>query len=72
MIDDEKKYIQFRQKLLGQPTPRQSQVALSAATANIDNDPEADETKQPIESPTKLDTTTITNNEKKMNSSLHT
>jgi hypothetical protein len=29
----------MRQTLLGQPTQRQSQVALSAATADIDNDP---------------------------------
>ncbi|CAF3776931.1 unnamed protein product, partial [Rotaria socialis] len=49
-----------------QPTPRQSQVALSAATADIDNDPEPDETKQPTESRTKLDTTTITNYEEKL------
>ncbi len=28
----------MRQQLMGQPTPRQSQVAASAATANIDND----------------------------------
>ncbi|CAF3766206.1 unnamed protein product [Rotaria socialis] len=37
-IDQEKNYIQMRQKLLGQPTFRQSQVALSAAQANKDND----------------------------------
>jgi hypothetical protein len=28
----------MREKLLGQPAHRQSQVALSAATADIDND----------------------------------
>ncbi|CAF3299545.1 unnamed protein product [Rotaria socialis] len=37
-IDQEKNYIQMRQKLLGQPTFRQSQVALGAAQANKDND----------------------------------
>ncbi|CAF3594916.1 unnamed protein product [Rotaria socialis] len=37
-IDQEKNYIHMRQKLLGQPTFRQSQVALSAAQANKDND----------------------------------
>ncbi|CAF4622140.1 unnamed protein product, partial [Rotaria socialis] len=29
----------MRKKILGQPTPRQSQVAMSAALAGIDNDP---------------------------------
>ncbi|CAM4987022.1 unnamed protein product, partial [Rotaria socialis] len=66
LIDDENKFFQLRQKLLGQPTPRQSQVALSSATADINNDPVADETKQPNESTTKLDTTTITNYEEKL------
>ncbi|CAM4752279.1 unnamed protein product [Rotaria magnacalcarata] len=46
--------------------PRQSQVALSAATADIDNDPDADDTKQPNESTTKLDTATITNYQEKL------
>ncbi|CAM4828303.1 unnamed protein product, partial [Rotaria magnacalcarata] len=64
-IDNEKNFFQFRKKLSGQPTPRQSQVALSAATADIDNDPEADERKQTTESQTKLDTT-ITNYEGKL------
>ena len=32
-IDDEKQFFLMRKKILGQPTPRQSQVALSAATA---------------------------------------
>ncbi|CAF3977119.1 unnamed protein product, partial [Rotaria magnacalcarata] len=48
MIDDEKKFFQFRQKLLGQPTPH------------------ADETKQPNECTTKLDTATITNYQEKL------
>ncbi|CAF5041203.1 unnamed protein product, partial [Rotaria magnacalcarata] len=66
LIDNEKKFFQLRQKLLGQPTPRQSQVALSAATADIDNDTDADETKQPNEPSTKPDTATITNYEEKL------
>ncbi|CAF3852581.1 unnamed protein product [Rotaria magnacalcarata] len=66
LIDDEKKFFQFRQKLLGQPTPRQSLVALSAATADIDNDPDTDETKQPNESTTKIDKTNITNYQEKL------
>ena len=37
-IDVEKQFFIMRNKLLGQPTPRQSQVAMSAATADIDND----------------------------------
>jgi len=39
LIVDEKQFFCMRQTLLGQPTQRQSQVALSAATADIDNDP---------------------------------
>ena len=37
-IDDEKQYFDIRNKLLGEPTARQSQIALSAATADMDND----------------------------------
>ena len=48
----------MRNKLLGQPTPRQSQVALSAATADIDND-QTDE--QLVE---KTETTKKTENKK--------
>ncbi|CAF4936211.1 unnamed protein product, partial [Rotaria socialis] len=66
LIDDEKKFFQFRQKLLGEPTPRQSQVALSAATADIDNDPDTDEPKQPNESTTKIYKTNITNYQEKL------
>ncbi|CAF4263437.1 unnamed protein product, partial [Rotaria magnacalcarata] len=66
LIDDENKFFQLRQKLLGQPTPRQSQVALSAATADIDNDPIANETKQSNESTTKVDQKTIKNYEEKL------
>lgn len=37
-IDDEQQYFHMRHKLLGKPTRRQSQVALSAAAADTDND----------------------------------
>jgi hypothetical protein len=37
-IDDEKQFFKMRTKLLGETTKRQSQIALSAATANLDND----------------------------------
>ncbi|CAF1996607.1 unnamed protein product, partial [Rotaria magnacalcarata] len=46
-INDEQKYFLMRKQILGQPTPRQSQVALSAALADIDNDPPDDEKQQP-------------------------
>jgi hypothetical protein len=36
-----------RRKLLDQPTPRQSQVELSTATANIDNDQTDDQIIEP-------------------------
>lgn len=49
-IDDENKYNQTRQKILGQPTLRQSQVAMSAAQANIDNDEADAQLNQPNES----------------------
>ena len=37
LTDDENQFVRMRHKLLGQPTPRQSQVAWSAATADVDN-----------------------------------
>jgi hypothetical protein len=46
-IDDEQKYFLMRNEILDQPTPRQSQVAMSAALADIDNDPLDDDEKQP-------------------------
>ncbi|CAM4979264.1 unnamed protein product [Rotaria socialis] len=49
-IDNENKYNHTRQKLLGLPTLRQSQVAMSAAQANIDNDEADDRLNQPDES----------------------
>ncbi|CAF1200198.1 unnamed protein product [Rotaria sp. Silwood1] len=39
MCTDEKQFKQMRQIILRIPTYKQSQVALSAATANLDNDP---------------------------------
>ena len=36
-IDDEKQFLKMRNKILGEPTKRQSQIALSAATADLDN-----------------------------------
>ncbi len=52
----------MRNKLLRQPTHRQSQVVLSAATADIDNDqtdarltePQTSASKQPTKNDTKL------------------
>jgi hypothetical protein len=46
----------MRHKLLGQPTPRQSQVRLSAATADIDNDQTDDHQIGPIITITKKQT----------------
>ncbi|CAF4506793.1 unnamed protein product [Rotaria socialis] len=37
----------MRKEILGLPTPRQSQVAMSAALADIDNNPPDDERQQP-------------------------
>jgi hypothetical protein len=48
----------MRQKLLGQPTQRQSQAALSAATADIEND----QTDEPTTEKEKTTTTTTTAN----------
>ncbi|CAM4986946.1 unnamed protein product, partial [Rotaria socialis] len=54
LIDDEQKYFLLRKQILGQPTPRQTQVALSAALADIDNDPlDDDEKQQPNPDPKK-------------------
>ena len=62
---DEKQFFHMRQTLLGQPTQRQSQVALSAATADIDND----QTDEQIMGKEKNTTTTnqpIYNNDDKL------
>ena len=56
----------MRRKLLGQPTQLQSQVVLSAATADIDND-QTDEEKMEKENNTT--TTTTTNNKPIYNNS---
>ncbi|CAF2095471.1 unnamed protein product, partial [Rotaria magnacalcarata] len=47
LIDDEQNYFLMRKEILGLPTPRQSQVAMSAALADIDNDPPDDGRQQP-------------------------
>ncbi|CAF2052577.1 unnamed protein product [Rotaria magnacalcarata] len=48
LINDEQKYFLLRKQILGKPTPRQTQVAMSAAMADIDNDPlDDDERQQP-------------------------
>ncbi|CAF4518281.1 unnamed protein product [Rotaria socialis] len=44
-IDNETQFVTMRNKLLNLPTARQSQVSLSAATADIDND-QTDDTHQ--------------------------
>ncbi len=44
--DNEKQCFNHRNKLLGQPTLRQSQSAMNAATANIDNEQTEDEEQQ--------------------------
>jgi hypothetical protein len=58
-INDEKQFFIMRNKILGLPTARQSQVALSATIANIDND-QTDE--NPVE--TSKPTTEIDNKQK--------
>ncbi|CAM4973834.1 unnamed protein product [Rotaria socialis] len=56
LIDDERKYFLMRKQILGQPTPRQTQVAMSAALADIDNDPlDDDERQQPNPDPKKTE-----------------
>ncbi|CAM4983383.1 unnamed protein product, partial [Rotaria socialis] len=65
LIDDEQKYFLMRKEILGQPTPRQSQVAMCAALANIDNDPpDDDETQQPDPCPKKSEEKVSNYNEK--------
>ncbi|CAF4551446.1 unnamed protein product, partial [Rotaria socialis] len=65
LIDDEQKYFLMRKQILGQPTPRQTQVALSAALADIDNDPlDDDERQQPNPDPKKSEENISNINEK--------
>ncbi|CAF1446435.1 unnamed protein product [Rotaria magnacalcarata] len=64
LLDDERKYF-MRKQILGQPTPRQTQVALSAALADIDNDPlDDDERQQPNPDPKKSEEKNSNINEK--------
>ncbi|CAF1289540.1 unnamed protein product [Rotaria sordida] len=56
LINNEKEFILMRNKLLDLPTPRQSQVAMSAATADIDNDQTDDQPIGPTEIPKKPET----------------
>ncbi|CAF2043506.1 unnamed protein product, partial [Rotaria magnacalcarata] len=65
LIDDEQKYFLLRKQILSQPTPRQTQVALSAALADIDNDPvDDDEKQQPSPDPKKSEENISNINEK--------
>ncbi|CAF4172536.1 unnamed protein product [Rotaria sordida] len=56
LINNQKEFILVRNKLLGLPTPRQSQVAMSAATTDIDNDQTDDQPIGPTEIPKKPET----------------
>jgi hypothetical protein len=49
-ITDEKEFFLMRHKKIDQPTPRQSQVAMSAATAAINNDQTDEEQNESKES----------------------
>ncbi len=49
-ITDEKQFFLMCHNIIDQPTPRQSQVAMRAATANIDNDPTDEEQNESKES----------------------
>ncbi|CAM4841792.1 unnamed protein product [Rotaria magnacalcarata] len=65
LIDEKQKYFLMRKQILGQPTPRQSQVAMSAALADIDNDPpDDDERQQPNPHPEKSEEKIPNYNEK--------
>ncbi len=58
IINDEQEFKPIRQHILGQPTPQQSQVTISAATADLDNYPTNEES---------IHTTAIVNNKQKNN-----
>ncbi|CAF5031675.1 unnamed protein product, partial [Rotaria socialis] len=65
LIDDEQKYFLLRKQILSQLTPRQTQVALSAALADFDNDPpDDDEKQQPNPDPKKSEENISNINEK--------
>jgi len=53
-MNDEQQFKRMRQNILGQPTPPQSQAAISAATADLDNE-QTDEKS--------IQTTDISNND---------
>jgi hypothetical protein len=55
-MDDEKQFFLMRHKFLGQPTPRQSQVESSTATADIENDQADDQLNQSTTKPEKKPT----------------
>jgi hypothetical protein len=59
LINDKQQFKRMRQNILGQPTPQQSQVAISAATADLDNYSTNEESIQT--------TTTISNNKQENN-----
>lgn len=59
IINDEQQFEHMRQNILGQPTSQQSQVAISAATADLDNDPPTNEES--------IQTTAQINNKQKNN-----
>jgi hypothetical protein len=52
-MDNEKQFFLMRHKFLDQPTPRQSQVESSAATADIENDQADDKLNQSTTKPEK-------------------
>ncbi|CAF4940347.1 unnamed protein product [Rotaria magnacalcarata] len=60
-IDNETQFLTMHNKILNLPTARQSQVSISAATADIDND----QTDEPQNEPTTTTTTTTTAQERK-------
>jgi hypothetical protein len=65
IINDEQQFKRIRQNILKQPTSQQSQVAISAATADLDNDPTTNE-EESIQATTAT-TTTSNNDEIKAN-----
>ena len=66
IIENEQQFSLLRQEILGQPTPEQSQVAASAATADIDN--EQTDASEPINAsaPTNVDKKKPTNHEDRL------
>ncbi|CAF3519163.1 unnamed protein product, partial [Rotaria socialis] len=60
-IDNETQFVAMRNKILNLPTVRQSQVSISAATADIDND----QTDEPQNEPITTTTTTAQERNKK-------